>query len=98
MDEEKIKAYFQRQVHAIIERSGDEPDGFRAYFAAREPRDEEVLGLLTISATLNSEFPYDDCFPTLAEALAALSPAARSDICREFREEFRNSVDHLAAV
>jgi hypothetical protein len=95
MNERKLKAYFKTQLHAIMRRSASEPDGFRAYFADREPKDEEILGLLAVNAMVNGEFPHREFFPTPVEALAALSPAARSLICREFRKELKGRLRHL---
>jgi len=98
MDERKLKRYFKQQVHVIMERSGSEPDGFRAYFRDREPKDDEILGLLAVTAMVNGEFPHGECFPTPVEALAALSPAARSVICREFRKELRSCLRQSSAT
>ncbi len=95
MNEKKIKAYFKTQVHVIMKRSASEPDGFRAYFAEREPKDEEILGLLAVTALVNGEFPHREAFPTPLEALAALSSEARSVICREFRKELKGCLQHL---
>lgn len=98
MEEKKIKSYFKEQVRAIMERSASEPDGFRAYFADREPKDEEILGLLAVSAMMSGKYHLAKRFPTPVEALAALSPSIRSQICREFRKELRNSLRHLTAA
>ncbi len=98
MNEKEIKTYFKQQVRAIMERSASEPDGFRAYFADREPKDEEILGLLAISVMLSGKYHLAESFPTPVEALATLSPAARSEICREFRRELKSSLRHLTAA
>lgn len=95
MDEKKIKAFFKEQVRAILERSATEPDGFRAYFADRQPKDEEVLGLLAIMVMTNGQFPMSDRFPTPVEALAALSNSSRAEICREFRKELKTCLRQL---
>ncbi len=70
--------------------SGNGSEAFRTYFANREPRDEEIMGLLAVSAMANGEFPAGDGFSALVEALAALSPATRAKICREFCRELKN--------
>ncbi len=88
MEEERIKSYFEEQMHLMIERSAAEADGFLAYFAAQEPKDEEILGLLAIS-TGSDEFPLRERFPTPLEALAALSASSRSEICRQFRKQLK---------
>lgn len=85
MSEKELRAYFKRQVRSIVERSAEEPDGFRSYFADREPKDEEILGLLAVSTMMSGELRLGDSFPTPLEALAALSPSSQEEICREFR-------------
>jgi hypothetical protein len=95
MNERKLTAYFKTQVHSIMQRGASEPDGFRAYFADREPKDEEILGLLAGTSLVNGEFPQREFFPTPLEALAALSSGARSVICREFRKELKGCLRHL---
>lgn len=98
MDETKIQAYFEQQVDAIIGRSQSEPEGFRAYFAGREPKDEEILGLLAVTTLFSGENPWANRFPTPVEALAALSPAARTEICRRFRDELKTCLTRLTAA
>jgi hypothetical protein len=98
MGERKIVAFFKEQVRAILERSALEPEGFRDYFAGREPRDDEILGLIAVSATITGELHWGDSFPTPLEALARLSQAGRAEICRAFRRELRNCLAHLAAA
>lgn len=95
MEQRKIKTYFKQQVHSLIERSTVEPDGFRAYFENREPKEEEILGLLAVSTVLNGEFVTGEVFPTPLEALAALSNSSRAEICREFRKELKNCLQQL---
>lgn len=96
MNEGKIAAYFKQQVRSLIEQSAWEPEGFRAYFADREPKDEEILGLLAVTTMLRGKDRLSDRFPTPVEALAALSPAARSEICREFRQELKSCIGELS--
>ncbi len=98
MDEGSIKSYFEQQVHEIIGRSQSEPGGFRAYFAEREPKDQEILGLLAVTTLLSGEKPWTDCYPTPLEALASLSVDARLEICRLFREELRTCLSHPTAA
>ncbi len=95
MNEKKIQTFFKSHVHTIMQRSATEPDGFRAYFADREPKDEEILGLLAISAISSGGFPHAEAFPTPVEALAALSPDSRAVICREFRKELKGCLRHI---
>jgi hypothetical protein len=95
MQERQIKSYFKQQVHALLARSATEPNGFRAYFENREPRDEEILGLLAVSTVLSGEFPQRVGFPTALEALAALSRSGRAEICREFRKQLKDSPKQL---
>ena len=96
MEENNIKAFFSDQVRAILERSAHERNGFRAYFADRQPKDEEILGLLAIMVMTNGRFPISDRFPTPVEALAALSPSNRAELCSEFRKELKTSLRQLA--
>ncbi len=49
MEETKIKTYFKRQVRMVLDRSASEPEGFLSYFRDRDPKDEEILGLLAVS-------------------------------------------------
>ncbi len=98
MDEKKIKTYFREKIRALMERSSAEPDGFRSYFADRDPRDEEILGLLAVSAMMSGEYHLSDRFPSPVEALAALSSPGRLEICREFRKELKASLRHLTAA
>ncbi len=95
MKEKDIRAFFKRQVQAILERSAAEPDGFRAYFEGREPKDEEILGLLAVSTMMTGEFRMGDSFPTPVEALAALSESSRAELCREFRRELKACLRQL---
>jgi hypothetical protein len=95
MEEKKVKTYFKQQVRTVLERGAHEPDGFRAYFENREPKDEEILGLLAVSTVMGGEFAREDGFPTPLEALAALSRASRAEICREFRKELKHCLQQL---
>ncbi len=98
MPETSVKNYFKRQVRLMIEHSAAEPEGFLSYFAEHEPKDEEILGLLAVSTMMTGEFHSGDSYPTPVEALAALSPSARSEICRAFRRELKACLRHAAAV
>jgi hypothetical protein len=98
MEERKIKAFFKRQLQVILERSAQEPDGFRSYFTAHEPKDEEILGLLAVSSMVSGEFQSGDSFPTALEALAALSPRSRAEICGAFRRELKHCLRQLTAA
>lgn len=98
MEERKICSYFQQQLHAILERSAAEPDGFRSYFSTHQPKDEEILGLLAVSSMINGDFQAGEGFPTPLEALAALSPQSRQVLCEEFRKELRASLNQLTAA
>ncbi len=89
MEEEKVKAYFEQQGRVILDRSEGERDGFRAYFSDREPKDDEILGLLAVSVLMSGEFPMHDDFPTPLEALAALSSDSRAEICEGFRRDLK---------
>jgi hypothetical protein len=90
MQERKIKAYFKQQVHAIIVEKASDPDGPLDYFADREPKDEEILGLLAVSMKMGGQSPFRDWFPSPLEALAALSGVSRSEICQIFRKELKS--------
>lgn len=74
-----------RQVRRLVEKSSRDSEGFAAYFSNREPRDEEILGLISVTVLLSGKYHLADRYPTPAEALAALSADERSEICREFR-------------
>jgi hypothetical protein len=86
----RIRDYFIRQVRSLVDRSASEPEGFAAYFSDREPKDEEILSLIAVTAMLSSKYHLSDRFPAPAEALASLSPEARVEICNEFRRQMRN--------
>lgn len=73
----------------LVERSCKDQDGFAAYFSDREPRDEEILGLIAVTVLLSGKYRLADHYPTPAEALAALPAEFRSDVCREFRRHLR---------
>lgn len=98
MEEGIIKDYFERQVRAVIELSAAEPEGFLSYFADHDPKDEEILGLLAVSTLMSSEFHQGGNFPTPAEALAAISPGSRSEICDAFRKELKACLRHVTAA
>ena len=87
MDERLIRDYFEQQARLVIERSAREPEGFLSYFTDHEPKDEEILGLLSVSTMMGREFHDRSLFPTPVEALAALSGQTRAEICQYFREE-----------
>ena len=98
MQEKRIKSYFKEQVRVILERSAGESEGFRAYFSGRDPRDEEILGILAVNTMMSGEFHMGDSFPTPLEALAALSGSSRAEICKQFRRELKTCLRELTAV
>jgi hypothetical protein len=98
MQEKTIKTYFKQQVRVILERSAEEPEGFRAYFAGRDPRDEEILGILAVNTMMSGELRLGDSFPTPLEALAALSSPSRAEICRQFRRELKHCLREATAA
>lgn len=81
----RVRNYFIRQARTLIECSSRDRDGFAAYFSDREPRDEEILGLIAVTVLLSGKYHLTDRYPTPAEALAALSTEDRAEICQEFR-------------
>lgn len=87
MNEREIKAFFEQQVRLVIQRSAAEPEGFLSYFYNHEPKDDEILGLLSVSTLLDGEFRRGDSYPSPVEALAALSVPDRKEICTYFRNE-----------
>jgi len=89
MEQERIKNFFYQQIHVVMQRGAGDPEGFLPYFATHEPRDEEIMALLAISTLLGGEFRSDARFPTTVEALAALPPELRAEICNSFRELLR---------
>lgn len=94
----RIKDYFIRQARALVERSARDREGFAAYFSNREPRDEEILGLISVTVLLSGKYHLADRYPTPAEALAALPAADRSEICREFRRHLHACQRQLLLV
>jgi hypothetical protein len=99
LNERPIKNYFIEQVCALIERSMTEGDGFLSYFSQNVPRDEEILGLIAVNTMLSGQKRLSDRFPSPAEALAALSPESRSEICRLFRDRLKlPHQQHLSAA
>ena len=91
MQAKTIRDYFIRQVRVLVENSSRDTQGFAAYFSDREPRDEEVLGLIAVTVLLSGKYHLADRYPTPAEALAALSYSDRSEICREFRLQLKET-------
>ncbi len=96
--ERKIVGFFKEQVRALLERSAQEVEGFRADFEGREPEDDEILGLIALSTTMTGELHWGDSFPTPLEALTRLSRAGRAEICRAFRRELKHCLAHLTAA
>jgi hypothetical protein len=83
----RIRNYFMRQARILVEDSARDSEGFAAYFSDREPRDEEILGLIAVTVLLSGKYHLADRYPTPAEALASLSPSDRSEICQDFRTQ-----------
>lgn len=98
MEETVIRDFFKSQVREVLGRSAREPEGFLSYFAEHEPKDNEILGLLAVSSMISGEFRVGSSFPSPVEALAALSPAARLDICREFRKALKCCLHQIPAA
>jgi hypothetical protein len=94
----RVKDYFIRQGRILVEDSARDREGFAAYFSGREPRDEEILGLIAVTVLLSGKYHLADRYPTPAEALAALSSGDRSEICREFRRHLLESQRQLLLV
>lgn len=94
----RIRDYFIRQARIVVERSCRDHDGFAAYFSDREPRDEEILGLIAVTVLLSGKYRLADRYPTPAEALAALPSDYRRDICREFRRHLHSCRRQLLLV
>lgn len=94
----RIRDYFIRQARVLVERSCKDRDGFAAYFSERDPRDEEILGLIAVTVLLSGKYRLADRYPTPAEALAALPSDFRGDICREFRRHLRSCRCQLLLV
>ncbi len=89
MKRSQIRFFFRQQARTIIQQSAGDPEGSIAYFDGREPRDEEILGLLAISMPMGGNSPFADWFPSPIEALATLPPSSRAEICELFREQLR---------
>ena len=94
----RVKDYFVRQTRMMVEGSARDREGFAAYFSGREPRDEEIIGLIAVTVLLSGKYHLADRYPTPAEALAALSPEDRSEICREFRRQLQDAQRQLLLV
>lgn len=94
----QIKNYFIRQARILVERSSRDREGFAAYFSDRQPRDEEILGLIAVTVLLSGKYHLADRYPTPAEALAALSKEDRAEICREFRRHLESCQRQLLLV
>lgn len=97
-EERKINSYFKQQVSVVIERSTHEPEGFLSYFVDHDPKDEEILGLLAVTTMMAGEDDMVDCFPSSVEALAALSPTRRAEICREFRKQLKSCLRQISTA
>ena len=98
MNGDLIKAYFERQMQEVIERSAEEPEGFLSYFIDHYPKDEEILGLLAVSSMSSGEFPRGENFPPPVEALASLSSNDRAEICSIFREKLKHRFRAISAA
>jgi hypothetical protein len=98
MSDRDIRNFFKRQLAVIFQQSAADPEGFRAYFADHEPKDEEILGLLAVTSMMSGEMQMGDSFPSPLEALAALSDRSRRLLCDEFRKELRHWLDAPAAA
>jgi type II secretory pathway component PulM len=85
----RIRNYFMQQARILVENSARDSEGFAAYFSERAPRDEEILGLIAVTVLLSGKYHLADRYPTPAEALAALSPSDRREICQEFRTQLQ---------
>ncbi len=98
MKGKRIRDYFIGQVGALVDRSTSEPDGFADYFYEREPKDEEILGLIAVATLLSGKYRLAERFPSPAEALASLPRDARLDICNEFRRQLRTCHRQMSLV
>lgn len=94
----RIKNYFIRQARVLVERSARDREGFAAYFYDRQPRDEEILGLIAVTVLLSGKYHLADRYPTPAEALAALPAEDRAEICQEFRHHLEACQRQLLLV
>lgn len=98
MASKRVKDYFIRQARILVERSTRDREGFAAYFSDRDPRDEEILGLIAVTVLLSGKYRLADRYPTPAEALAALPTADRKEICQEFRSHLQTCRRQLLLV
>ena len=98
MSDKDIRNFFKGQLRVILQNSAADPEGFRSYFSSHEPRDEEILGLLAVSSTMNGEVQMGDSFPSTLEALSALTNRSRRILCDEFRKELKHWLDAPAAA
>ena len=90
MSDKEIRNFFKQQLRVILESGAADAEGFRSYFTSREPKDEEILGLLAVSSMMMGEVHMGDSFPSPLVALAALSPHSRRTLCDQFRRELRH--------
>ncbi|MGH9432866.1 MAG: hypothetical protein ACRD3T_15115 [Terriglobia bacterium] len=97
LTESQVKACFLQTIRHLFLANPTDPEGFLAYFTERAPRDEEILGLLSIATNLAAS-PLIAFFPTSFEALASLPEADRSDLCQAFRNALAASNRKSAAA
>jgi hypothetical protein len=98
MSDRDIRNFFKRQLAVILQQSASDPEGFRSYFSAHEPKDEEILGLLAVTTMMSGEVHLGDSFPSPLEALATLTSRSRRILCDEFRKELQHFLDAPAAA
>ncbi len=98
MSDRDIRNFFKRQLAVILQQTATDPEGFRSYFSAHQPKDEEILGLLAVSSMMNGEVQLGDSFPSPLEALAALTSRSRRILCDEFRKELKHWLDAPAVA
>jgi hypothetical protein len=91
MKDEGLMQYFEQQMRDLLgerQREADEPwDAV----AKREPSDDELLRLLSIS-TASDEWPQAGfAYTTPFEAISTLSEGDRARVCDEFRRLLKSA-------
>jgi hypothetical protein len=82
---EGLIRYFERQMRDLLGQHQREADEPWAGLAGREPSDDELLQVLSISTTSDQWPQAGFAYTTPFEAIATLSESDRAHICDEFR-------------
>jgi len=81
-------------MRAILAERELQPDRLWDRLTGHEPSDDEIMGLLSMTAVSDQWSARGSGLPSQVEALAALPEADRAVICQEFRRLLTSSGGH----